>query len=147
MGIEFRESSLVIGPKTHAVAQKGMVFNLNVGIANLENPDSTEKGGKVYALFIGDTVLVNEVSLLTFLPTGHSSCVCWLQGAPATVFTNSKKKIKNVGIFLKDEDEVEEEEEEEKSSSAKPAIDLGRGKRTAVLDSKLRVSPPRQHMQ
>lgn len=53
--------------------------------------------------------------------------------------TNSKKKIKNVGIFLKDEDEEEEEEEEEKSKSKPQPELLGRGKRTAVLDSKLRV--------
>lgn len=61
MGIEFRESSLVIGPKTHVVAKKGMVFNLNVGVSNLPNPESTDKEGKTYALFIGDTVMVNEV--------------------------------------------------------------------------------------
>ncbi|KAF4519024.1 hypothetical protein B566_EDAN009787 [Ephemera danica] len=120
MGIEFRESSLVIGPKTNVTAKKGMVFNLNVGISNLQNPDATEKEGKTYALFVGDTVMVNE-------------------GAPATIFTNSKKKVKNVGIFLKDEDEEEEEEEEETKSKAKPQLDLGRGKRTAVLDSKLRT--------
>lgn len=53
--------------------------------------------------------------------------------------TPSKKKIKNVGIFLKDDDDEEEEEEEEKTENKKPEI-LGRGKRTAVLDSKLRVS-------
>ena len=61
MGIEFRESSLVIGPKTHTIAKKGMVINLNMGISGLQNIDATEKEGKTYALFIGDTVLVNEV--------------------------------------------------------------------------------------
>lgn len=61
MGIEFRESSLLLGPKTHALAKKGMVFNINVGLGNLSNPDATEKEGKTYALFIGDTVMVNEV--------------------------------------------------------------------------------------
>ncbi|XP_067013415.1 FACT complex subunit spt16 isoform X2 [Anabrus simplex] len=118
MGIEFRESSLVIGPKTTAVLRKGMVFNLNVGLASLNNKESQEKEGKVYALFIGDTVLVNE-------------------GQPATILTPSKKKIKNVGIFLKDEEEEEEEEEEEKEDAKPPEI-VGRGKRSAVLDSKLR---------
>lgn len=61
MGIEFRESSMLLGPKTSTVAKKGMVFNVNVGLANLSNPDATEKESKTYALFIGDTVLVNEV--------------------------------------------------------------------------------------
>ena len=51
---------------------------------------------QTYALFIGDTVLVNE-------------------DQPASLLTQSKKKIKNVGIFLKDDDEEEEEEKENKT--------------------------------
>lgn len=47
MGIEFRESSIVIGPKTSTVAKKGMVFNINIGLANLTNSAATEKEGKV----------------------------------------------------------------------------------------------------
>ncbi|XP_015604416.1 FACT complex subunit spt16 isoform X2 [Cephus cinctus] len=119
MGIEFRESSLLIGPKTHAVVKKGMVFNVNVGLSNLNNPEATDKEGKNYALFIGDTVIVNE-------------------GQPATVLTPSKKKVKNIGIYLKD-DEEEEEEGSGKENEPKPEPILGRGKRTAVIESKLRT--------
>lgn len=61
MGIEFRESSLLIGPKTSAVAKKGMVFNVNVGLSNLTNPEASDEKSKTYALFIGDTVVVHEV--------------------------------------------------------------------------------------
>lgn len=120
MGIEFKESSLIIGPKTTAVAKKGMIFNVNIGFNNLKNNDATDKEGKVYALFIGDTVMVND-------------------GQPATLLTASKKKIKNIGIFLKEDSDDEEEEEnnEGKTNSSKPEI-LGRGKRTAVIESKLR---------
>ncbi|XP_022118622.2 FACT complex subunit spt16 isoform X2 [Pieris rapae] len=114
MGIEFRESSIVIGPKTSIVAKKGMVFNINIGLANLSNKSASDKEGKTYALFIGDTVLVNEEQ-------------------PASLLTQSKKKIKNIGIFLKDDDEEEEEEKENKTEI------LGRGKRTAVIESKLRT--------
>ncbi|XP_064071632.1 FACT complex subunit spt16 isoform X2 [Vanessa tameamea] len=114
MGIEFRESSIVIGPKTSIVARKGMVFNINIGLANLSNSAATEKEGKTYALFVGDTVLVHEEQ-------------------PASLLTLSKKKIKNIGIFLKDDDEEEEEEKENKTEI------LGRGKRTAVMESKLRT--------
>ena len=53
--------------------------------------------------------------------------------------TTSKKKIRNIGIFLKDADE-EEEEEEEEGKEAQEEL-LGRGRRTAVLDSRTRVSP------
>ncbi|RVE54784.1 hypothetical protein evm_000551 [Chilo suppressalis] len=114
MGIEFRESSIVIGPKTTITAKKGMIFNINIGLSNLTNSAATEKEGKTYALFIGDTVLVNEEQ-------------------PASLLTQSKKKIKNIGIFLKDDDEEEEEEKENKTEI------LGRGKRTAVIESKLRT--------
>ncbi|XP_012522808.1 FACT complex subunit spt16 isoform X2 [Monomorium pharaonis] len=118
MGIEFKESSLLLGPKIHAVIKKGMVFNVNVGLANLANPDATDKEGKMYALFIGDTVIANE-------------------GQPATNLTPSKKKVKNIGIYVKD-DEDEEEEGSGKENEPKPEI-LGRGKRTAVIESKLRT--------
>lgn len=50
--------------------------------------------------------------------------------------TTSKKKIKNIGIFLKDEEE--EEEDSGTENEPKPEI-LGRGKRTAVIESKLRT--------
>ncbi len=39
----------------------GMVFNLNVGFSGLKNSDAKDKEGKTYALFVGDTVVVNEV--------------------------------------------------------------------------------------
>lgn len=119
MGIEFKENSLVIGPKATVKAKKGMVFNVNLGFNNLENKDASDKEGKTYALFIGDTVTVNE-------------------GQPATVLTMSKKKIKNIGIFLKDDSDDDEDNEAEKENAAKPEI-LGRGKRTTVLESKLRT--------
>lgn len=122
MGIEFRESSLLIGAKCTAVVQKGMVFNVYVGLSGLANKEATDKEGKVYALFIGDTVLVVEAG----------------SAAGATVLTPSKKKIKNVGIFLKDDDEDDEDAEEEVEVDTGKEVLGGRGKRTTVLDSKLR---------
>lgn len=38
-----------------------MIFNVNVGFSGLINKDAKDGEGKKYALFIGDTVLVNEV--------------------------------------------------------------------------------------
>lgn len=117
MGIEFKESSLMIGPKNTSLAKKGMVFNLNIGLSNLENKEASDKEGKMYALFIGDTVIVND-------------------GQPTTVLTISKKKMKNIGIFLK-EDSDDDDGDEEKENTPKTEV-LGRGKRSAVLESKLR---------
>lgn len=62
MGIEFRESSLMIAPKTTAFVKNGQVFNLCVGLSGLTNKEGTDKESKIYALYVGDTVLVNEVS-------------------------------------------------------------------------------------
>ena len=60
-GIEFRESSLVIGPKNNAIVKKGMVFNINLGFADLENPESSDDRYKKYSLFLSDTVVVSDV--------------------------------------------------------------------------------------
>lgn len=119
MGIEFRESSIVIGPKCNAVVKKGMVFNAFVGLQGLTNRDASEKEGKTYALFIGDTAVVND-------------------DGPAAVLTQSKKKIKNIGIFLRDNEDGDEEDDEEEDNDKGQEI-LGRGKRSTVLDTKLRT--------
>lgn len=67
IGIEFREGSLMIAPKTNAIAKKGQVYNLSVGLSGLTNKEGSDKESKVYALYVGDTVLVNEVSILYIL--------------------------------------------------------------------------------
>ena len=57
-------------------------------------------------------------------------------GDEASVLTPSKKKIKNIAIFLKDEES--ESEEEEKENALPDPETFGRGKRTAVIADKLR---------
>ncbi|EPY76514.1 suppressor of Ty 16-like protein [Camelus ferus] len=89
MGIEFREGSLVINSKNQYKLKKGMVFSINLGFSDLTNKEGKKPEEKTYALFIGDTVLVDE-------------------DGPATVLTSVKKKVKNVGIFLKNEMTAEE---------------------------------------
>ena len=39
-----------------------MVFNINAGFSGLVNKSAEDSESKNYALFIGDTALVNEVS-------------------------------------------------------------------------------------
>ena len=116
MGIEFRDAAISIAPNCNTVVKKGMVFNVNIGFSGLTNKSAQDKKGRDVALFIGDTVVVN--------PEG-----------PATNLTTSKKKIKNIAIFLKDADS--EEEKENKNTLPDPE-QFGRGKRSAVLDQKLR---------
>ena len=40
---------------------KGMVFNINLGFSGLTNAAAVDEADKNYALFIGDTVVVQEV--------------------------------------------------------------------------------------
>ena len=39
----------------------GMVFNISVGFSGLKNKEAKEEADKTYALFLGETVIVNEV--------------------------------------------------------------------------------------
>ena len=38
-----------------------MTFQVSIGFSALENAEGKDDRSKIYALFIGDTVLVNEV--------------------------------------------------------------------------------------
>lgn len=67
IGIEFRETSLMIAPKTTATVKNGQVFNLCVGLSGLTNKEGADKESKIYALYVGDTVLVNEVCIYYFI--------------------------------------------------------------------------------
>lgn len=56
-----------------------MVFNVTLGFNQLENPSADSDRSRVYALLIGDTVLVNKVST-TFLLLGSALlpfCTGW----------------------------------------------------------------------
>jgi len=125
-GIEFRESSFLIQAKSDVKAKAGMIFNIAIGFSDLKNPEASDAEGKVYALFIADTVVVQK------------------DGKPAELLTVSKKSLKNVMIVYKDGND-DEEEEDKKGKKTKESNELNvdalvsRGKRTAVLQNKLRV--------
>jgi len=57
-GLEFRESAFQLNAKSEQVFRAGMVFNLALGLENLEDKDATDSRGKKYALFLAETVLV-----------------------------------------------------------------------------------------
>ena len=116
IGLEFREAALLITPKNKTRVRKGMVFNLAIGLSNLRNSQVSDSSSKNYAYFIGDTVLVND-------------------SGPAEILTPSKKRIKNIAFFLKEEEDESEESEEEEIVDE--AI-LGKGRRNAVMENKLR---------
>eukprot|EP00794_Sanderia_malayensis_P019250 gene19250-21178_t len=106
-GIEFREGSLLIDQKHTQMVKKGMVFNISLGFSGLKNNEAKDDIGKTYALFVGDTVVANE-------------------NEPATLLTTAKKQMKNIGIFIKDEDEMEEDNDEEELDLTNSAILRGK---------------------
>merc|ERR1719245_1797881 len=119
MGIEFREGCLVIGPNCDLKAKKGMVFNVNVGVTGIAQKGAKDSKGKTVALFIGDTVEVKD-------------------GEAGAILTGSKKKVKNIAIFLKDDDSDDEKENLDNNMDVDPTA-YGRGaRRGAVLEQKLR---------
>merc|ERR1712013_464145 len=112
--------SLVIGPNCDLKAKKGMVFNVNVGVTGIAQKGAKDSKGKTVALFIGDTVEVKE-------------------GEGGQLLTGSKKKVKNIAIFLKDDDSDDEKENLDNNMDIEP-MNYGRGsRRGAVLDQKLRT--------
>ena len=51
-----------------------MVFNVNAGFSGLVNESADNSEGKNYALFIGDTVVVNEVRCFSIQCTVNFLC-------------------------------------------------------------------------
>jgi len=99
-GLEFREGSLLVDAKHSQRLKKGMVFNVNLGFSNLKNKSAKKDVDQTYALFLGETVMVNE-------------------NEAATVLTTSKRQMKNIGMFLKDPEEISEEEDVNKEIDEK----------------------------
>ncbi|XP_003384743.1 PREDICTED: FACT complex subunit SPT16-like [Amphimedon queenslandica] len=116
-GLEFREAFLQISPKCNISIVAGMVFCVNLGFSNLTNSSSKDDQGKVYALFIGDVVLVNK-------------------SGPATELSSaSKKKLRSIAIFFGDDDEQDKGEE-----NINP--ELFSGKESRLLDTRTRTEIP-----
>jgi hypothetical protein len=50
-----------------------MTFQVSIGFSGLDNPDGKDEQSKTYALFIGDTVVVNEVKIFYQIEMNHFS--------------------------------------------------------------------------
>ncbi|KAK0073817.1 hypothetical protein PV326_013039, partial [Microctonus aethiopoides] len=98
IGIEFEDRSLVIGPDTDVLLEKNMVFNVNVGLSNLIKSNATDEKAKVYALFIGDTVIVNA------------------DGQPATVPPTCNKMLEDIRFLFHEEEEEEKQKPHQEES-------------------------------
>ncbi|KAI8393680.1 FACT complex subunit-domain-containing protein [Radiomyces spectabilis] len=83
MGIEFREGSYVLSAKNVRELKNGMVVNLSLGFADLENPKPADDRSKMYSLLLIDTIRVT-------------------MEAP-TMLTDCSKRLNEISYFFKDE--------------------------------------------
>jgi hypothetical protein len=84
-----------------------MVFQVSIGISDLKNDGAKDDEGKKYSLFIGDTVIVgNKVNShrtgsWSYRESQDPFSSVNFQNEPATALTTSKKKLENIGVFMK----------------------------------------------
>lgn len=83
IGLEFRESGLNLNPKNDRIIKAGMVFNVSLGLHNLQAETKSEKT-KQYSFLLADTCLV---------PLENLTASC-------------SKLLKDVAYSFNDEDEV-----------------------------------------
>ncbi|KAI9224251.1 FACT complex subunit-domain-containing protein [Blastocladiella britannica] len=62
IGIEFRDAQFALSPKAPESAEvpAGAVFNLTIGLQNLDNPGAKDPRARTYALQVCDTVVVSN---------------------------------------------------------------------------------------
>ena len=119
-GLEFRESAFQLNAKSEQVFRAGMVFNLALGLENLEDKDATDSRGKKYALFLAETVLV-KVALASRRTWLSHPCPTSAQplpnphphphqdeGANEVLTERAPKQWGDISYYLKDDDEEED---------------------------------------
>ena len=126
-GIEFREGHLVIGPKNNVKAKKNMTFIISAGFSDLVNLEASDSKAKNYALFVSDTVIVND------------------SGQPSNLLTQKKRKLNKTIVLLKndesdddDDDDGEEDQEQNTDNDVILADSLRGGSRRRVIEERLR---------
>ncbi|KAG5185316.1 FACT complex subunit-domain-containing protein [Tribonema minus] len=123
LGLDFRERALDINAKNAARARDGMVFSLNVGLADVPIPEEQRKGSNykhnTFSMAIGDVLLVHK-------------------DEPAEFLTKGGKEWTDISYTLDDSDKEEEEEEGDSEPEAKSK---GKKKASAGQSSAKRTGP------
>ena len=89
MGIEFRNSSLLLSAKNEIPLEENMSLNLVVGFQNIENSKGASSKDKVYALLLSDTVMVGQDG--------------------GRLLTDAPKDLASTAFYFKDEEEKKPE--------------------------------------
>ena len=119
IGLELREPSLVLGPKSRGAVQKvraGQCYNVQLAIAGLTNENAKEGSkGRAYAVLVADTAVVAANG-----------------GAPEVLTAGITKALTDIAYQINDD---EEEAADEKQTKARAATVAAGG---VVLDAKTR---------
>lgn len=102
IGIEFRDTSLLLNAKNTHVLKSGMSLCVSIGFQNVPNPEAKAKENKVYSLLLIDTVLVTSgaPTVLTESPINRSSIAYYTEEAEKESKPVKKEK-KPVSVILK----------------------------------------------
>nr|GMD40658.1 FACT complex subunit SPT16-like [Ipomoea batatas] len=90
IGLEFRESGLILNGKNDRLLKAGMVFNVSIGFQNLQTETKNPKTGK-FSMLLADTVIVGQTS-------------------PEVVTSMSSKAVKDVAYSFNEDGDEEEEQ-------------------------------------
>lgn len=115
IGIETRDSSLVINAKSNATLRDGMTLSITTGFSDVANDKPQDKKSNVYSLILTDTVRVG--------------------GTEGLVFTkDAPSDLESTSFFFKDEDE------EPEKTKPKPKKDsrVGAVAQTNIKSTRLR---------
>ncbi|MCP9260749.1 FACT complex subunit SPT16 [Dirofilaria immitis] len=113
-GLEFRESTVLISPRSDVEVVPNMVFIVYVGLQGLENLAAKDEQSKTSAVLLSDTVLEGVNEVLT---------------------EKAKSRIKSNVIRFKDEAETSHADDNKENNLGEG---LGRGKRSVLLQEQTR---------
>ena len=117
IGIETRDSTLILNGKNTRTLKDGMTLCITTGFSDISNPEPQDKKSSTYSLLVSDTVRIRR-------------------GAENVVFTSSAPSdIESTSFFFKDE----EEEKEAPKAKAKKDPKIGAVATNNITKTKLRA--------
>jgi nucleosome binding factor SPN SPT16 subunit len=121
IGLELREPSLVLGPKSRGAVQKirsGQCYNVQIALAGLTNEKAKEGSkGRAYAVLVADTAVVRVDG-----------------AAPEVLTSGATKALKDIAYQINDDEEDEDDAKEKKAKARAAKVAAG----GVVLDAKTR---------
>ncbi|TQV99365.1 transcription elongation complex subunit (Cdc68) [Cordyceps javanica] len=103
VGLENRDSTLVLNAKNQRTLKDGMTLIINTGFQDIDNPQPQDKSSKTYSLVLNDTVRVRSAEPIVFTSE-----------APTSADANS--------FFFKDDEEEQPAPKKEKRDSRVGAV-------------------------